>query len=372
MRIVHLDRASPEPTEFDRRYAGDETELESLVHAMPEVLLEEPVLIIGRQVNLNTGVLDLLALDRWGNTLVFELKRGKSDVGSASEATILSQPIAYARSLSGYNYDDLNDVYLTYRKRLADGEWDPPVPPGDTLDEAFESTFGDELDKEAYNREQRIAVVAEEITPRTRRNARYLVQQGLPFQCIMVGLFGRGDEAVLSSATVVDFDEARVRPPRHDAPRFLDLNRRIIEKAFPRIQDVIAARIPHENVSDLDKRAPWLHSQNADHPEAVIYRWKIAPQQTSGKVTPGNVAVRLDIEAGVDAEESLRILRENAHRFQEQGFTFEEGRSTFAIVHDHWEANPEQLDSDEFLDEVAGRYAELVELGHDVLVGDDR
>jgi len=124
MRPVSLDREvdPPRAIECDQQYAEDEYELESLVDAVPEVLLDEPVLIIGRQVNLDTGVLDLLALDRWANTLVFELKRGKSDVGSASEATILSQPIAYARSLSGYDHDDLNDVYQDYC-----AEWDVPV-----------------------------------------------------------------------------------------------------------------------------------------------------------------------------------------------------------------------------------------------------
>jgi hypothetical protein len=366
MRLFSIERGTdpPRTTECDQQYVEDEYELESLVHAVPEVLLDEPVLIIGRQVNLDTGVLDLLALDRWANTLVFELKRGRSDVGSASEATILSQPIAYGRSLSGYDYDDLNDVYQDYC-----AEWDAS---GGSLTEVFESTFGNELDTEAYNREQRIAIVAEDITPRTRRNARYLVQQGILFQCIEVGLFDKDGEVMLSSSTVVDYDEARIRPPRHDAPRFFALNRRIIEKAFPQIQDVVAAQVPHDHVSDLDKRAPWLRSQHGDHPEAVVYRWKIAPQQTQRQVTPGNVAVRLDIETGVDDDDSLTLLRENAERFEAEGFTFESGRSTFGIVHDHWEANPEQLDSDEFLDEVAGRYAELVELGHDVLVGADR
>jgi len=374
MRIVRLNQTSEgaEPVEFVQQSVKDEYELESVVHAVPDVLLDESVLIIGRQVNLDTGVLDLLALDRFANTLIFELKRGRSDVGSASEATILSQPIAYGRSLSGYDYDDLNDVYQGYRDQLADDKWDPSIAPGEILADAFESTFREGLDTEAYNREQRIAVVAEDITPRTRRNARYLVQQGVLFQCIEVGLFDKDEEVMLSSATVVDYDEARIRPPRHDAPRFFDLNRRIIEKAFPQIQDVVAAQAPHDHVSDLDKRAPWLRSQHSDHPEAVVYRWKIAPQQTQRQVTPGNVAVRLDIETGVDDDDSLSLLRDNSERFEAEGFTFESGRSTFALVHDHWEANPEQLDSDEFLDEVAGRYAELVELGHDVLVGEDR
>jgi len=364
MRLVSLDREvdPPRAIECDQQYAEDEYELESLVDAVPEVLLDEPVLIIGRQVNLDTGVLDLLAFDRWANTLVFELKRGKSDVGSASEATILSQPIAYARSLSGRDYDDLNDVYQDYR-----AEWDAP---GGSLAEVFEATFGKERDTEAFNREQRIAIVAEDITPRTRRNARYLVQQGVLFQCIEVGLFN-GDETMLSSATVVDYDQARVRPPRHNAPRYPDLNHEIIERAFPEVQHIVAAQSPYDHVSDLDKRAPWLRSQHSDHPEAVIYRWKIAPQQTNRQVTPGNVAVRLDIEAGTDDEDSLAKLERNAARFEGHGYTAS-GNSTYGIFYDHWEADPARLDSDEFLDEVAGRFAGLVELGHDVLVGDDQ
>lgn len=373
MRIFGLDGPSEslESDEYGQRYVEDERELESLVHAVPGVALDEPVLVVGRQVPVGTGVLDLLALDRWANTVVLELKRGRSDVGSASEATILSQPVAYARALSGHEYDDLDGIYREYRDRLAGGEWevDPPVPPGDSLVEAFESAFGKDLDAAAFNREQRIAVVAEDVTPRTRRNARHLVEQGLPFQCIEVGLFDLA-ETTVASATVVDYDEERIRPPRRDAPRFPVLNRRIIERAFPRIRDVCAVEGPRADVSDLTKRAPWVRSRRAGHPESVIYRWKIAPQQASRKVTPGNVAVRMDVETGVDAEEPLGILRDNEDRFRERDFDFERGRSTFAIVHDHWEAEPAQFDSAEFLDEVADRFAELVELGHDVLIAD--
>jgi len=371
MRIVRLNQTSGgvEPVEFVQQYVEDENELESIIQAVPEVLLDEDCLVIGRQVSLGTEALDLLALDKWANTLIFELKRGKSDVRSASKATVLSQPLTYARSLSGYDYDDLNDVFLGYQDEFAGSEWG--IEPGDSLADAFESTFGTEIDREAYNRKQRVAVVAEDITPRTRRNARYLVEQGLLFQCIEVGLFDKDEETVLSSATLVDYDKSRVKPPSHEPPRFEELNQQIIDRAFPEIQHIVAGQSPFDLVSDLDRRAPWLKSQHADHPDAVIYSFKFAPQQMNRKVTPGNVAVRLDIEAGTNDEDSLAKLERNTARFEEQGFTAS-GNSTYGIFYDYWEADPARLDSDEFLDEVAGRYAELVELGHDVLVGEDR
>jgi hypothetical protein len=73
-----------------------------------------------------------------------------------------------------------------------------------------------------------------------------------------------------------------------------------------------------------------------------------------------------------DDDHALSVLRENAKRFEAEGFTFEPTRSAYGIAYDTWEVEPARLETDAFLNEVAERFAELVELGHDVLVGDDR
>jgi len=52
----------------DRTAFESEEALENRLHRSPELLLDEQVLLIGRQVRLDTGVADLVGLDRWGSS----------------------------------------------------------------------------------------------------------------------------------------------------------------------------------------------------------------------------------------------------------------------------------------------------------------
>jgi len=374
MRVFSFDRDAdpPDATECGREPIDREYTLESWLHANPETLLDESVFIFGRQYRLNAGLPDLLGLDRYGNVLVFELKKGQSGSGSASEGSILSQPQEYSSELSTFDYHDLDDIYQEYLSLLADDEWglDPSVAPGDTLQDAYESHFGDMLGLEDFNTHQRMVIVAESITRQTADNTHYLLEQGVNVQAVEVQVFSAPDQAdVLATNTVVDYDTSRIRPQQRQSPRYPEKNRQIIDRAFPKVDHIVAAQSPQEVFSDLEKRAPWLRSKHADHPEAVIYRVRVAPVE-GNNVTPGNVAVRLDMDG--DDDHALSVLRENAKRFEAEGFTFEPTRSAYGIAYDTWEVEPARLETDAFLDEVAERFAELVELGHDVLVGDDR
>jgi RecB family endonuclease NucS len=107
---VHLydvddDSVSSSVTALQQDPIRPEAALESILHANPQLIADEPLLIIGRQVRLDSGVADLLACDRHGNVVVVEVKIGRSGTGSASEETILSQPQTYAGSLSNFEFD---------------------------------------------------------------------------------------------------------------------------------------------------------------------------------------------------------------------------------------------------------------------------
>jgi hypothetical protein len=363
----------PKATEYERKPIDREYTLESWLHANPEMLLDESVFIFGRQYRLNAGLPDLLGLDRYGNVLVFELKKGQSGSGSASEGSILSQPQEYASELSTFDYHDLDDIYQEYRSLLADDEWelDLSVAPGDTLQDAYESHFGDTLGLEDFNTHQRMVIVAESITRQTEDNTRYLLEQGVNVQAVEVQVFSAPDQSdVLVTNTVVDYDTSRIRPQRRQSPRYPEKNRQIIERTFPKIESIVAARSPQAVFSDFDKRAPELHSMHADHPETVIYRLRVAPVE-GNNLTPGNVHVRIDLQRGQTDEQALQLLRDNADRFDNQDFRFHDDRK-LAIAYHCWDVEPARLDTDEFLEEIADRFAELVELGHNVLVEDDR
>jgi len=115
----------PDAEELEHRPVESEWQLESWLLANPEVILDERLLIFGRQYNLDSGVPDLLALDQWANVVVVEIKKGQSGTGSASEGSILSQPQEYAQSLSGYAYDELDAVYEKLKTKVRNDEWNP-------------------------------------------------------------------------------------------------------------------------------------------------------------------------------------------------------------------------------------------------------
>ena len=229
MRVFEFDCAgdTSQTLELKRTPVETEWQLESWLHANPEVILDEPLLIFGRQYGLETGIPDLLALDQWGNVVVVELKRGQSGSGSASEETILSQPQNYAQSLSRYEYEDLDGIYSEYKTALDDGKWDvgESVIREKSLAEAHEAVFGGPIDRTAFNGYQRMVILAEEITSRTENNARYLLEQGLSVQCIEV------------SSTVVDYPLSRVRPER-SAADFSNLTGTICDRITPRVRSI--------------------------------------------------------------------------------------------------------------------------------------
>lgn len=364
MKLFDVDRAETpiEPEQTERSRFESEFELEQVLHATPEALLDERVFVFSRQPSLDPGVPDLLALDRYGNTIVFELKKGLSGTGSASEGSIISQPQNYARALAPFTYDDLNDRYRAYRKEIRDAEWnvDESLTPAESLDDAFESVFGRVLQPEDYNQHQRMVIVAETITSQTAENARYLQDQGLYLQAQEVQLFESpaGSAETLATTVVVDYDDRRVRPSRVGNPTYDDLNREILERAYPRMQSLIGGSTIDQLVNSFDSREPRLHSEHPDHPSGVEHSLRVKPR------TDGQVRVALDVD---DDETAVETIREHASRFEEHGFEVSHTRSRHRVVMHTWEMDGfEPLTQDDVLDEIAKKLAQLVELTHEI------
>jgi RecB family endonuclease NucS len=88
------------PTELGSKY--HERQLECWLESSPQVLIEdEPLLVIGRQINSPVGVIDLMALDADTASVIVELKRG------ASQREAVSQVLEYAAWLSTLDSRDL-------------------------------------------------------------------------------------------------------------------------------------------------------------------------------------------------------------------------------------------------------------------------
>ena len=347
---------------YDQTHPASEEILEDWLHQSPELLLEEQILIIGRQVRLETGVADLVGLDQWGNVVVFEVKIGRSGSGSASEETILSQPQNYAQSLSSYDYEGLNELYQDSQANLARGELNgsEDYDRGGNLLTDFETAFGESLEPHQFNSTQRMVVVAEDITRRTEQNVRYLLEEGLNFQCIEIQAFRSpsGDDlgTLITSSIIVDYPQGRVRPKNRPSPTYPTLVNDILERAYPDFRSVTGAASFSELFPEgIDEREPRLVSQNVDHPTSIRYR--LAPKPDDGSVV-------IAIDAQGDSVDGISELQEMQAEFAEQGLNVT-GNQTYRVVTRKWTIEGAEGLDDELVDEIAEQYATLVRMGHE-------
>jgi len=366
---IHVGRDEDENsrmTALEQEPIRPETALESILHQNPHLIADEPLLIIGRQVQLDSGVADLVACDEYGNLVIVEVKIGRSGIGSASEGSILSQPQEYASSLSRYEYDALADLYQEYCTRLEDGEWDVAraTAASGILRQGFKSTFEKEIADHQFNTEQRLIVVAEEITQSTAANARFLLEQGLHFQCSEVRCFSApedttGEQTLLVSSMVVDYDVSRVQPAGRSSPTYPDLAGEILERAFPEFRSLVQADSLFELLPDgIDGRQQQLISDNPNHPESVVYRLDVKPDAES-------LLIGIDIPGGGNQEDVLGQIESNSEVFTENGFTVK-GNPMYRVVVDEWDVkSADQVRN--LMYEVAERYATLINLGHSTL-----
>lgn len=97
------------------QFAHIEKHLESIVEKAPSAFLGMDILLIGRQVHTDRGIVDLLGLDNNGNTVIIELKRNESP------REIVSQAISYRTHfrLNG-NLEHLNRIAEDYFGQSSD------------------------------------------------------------------------------------------------------------------------------------------------------------------------------------------------------------------------------------------------------------
>ncbi|NIA09505.1 MAG: DUF91 domain-containing protein [Nitrospiraceae bacterium] len=166
-----------------------ESDLEVLLENNPEYFFEgSKVLIIGRQVttNLNTFI-DLLGIDKIGNTVVVELKRDKTP------RETVAQLLEYASFVENLDYSQLNEIYRDYSGEESN------------LEDYHQQYFQSESDGSvSFNKSTRLIIVAQEISKEIRQTALFLRKKGIDIYCVEFKYFETiSGEKIISSDFVV-------------------------------------------------------------------------------------------------------------------------------------------------------------------------
>ncbi len=160
-------------------------DLEPWLASNPEIIGTD-ILIIGRQVMTKSGPIDLLGIDRAGNTVIIEIKRAELP----REA--LAQAIDYASDVAEWTVDRLGEICADYTKK--------------TFEEAFNEAFQDsDLENININSTQRIVLIGFTIEASLERMVEWLSNSyGVNLNAIILSYVKtKGGEELLTKTSVI-------------------------------------------------------------------------------------------------------------------------------------------------------------------------
>ncbi|MCK9151549.1 endonuclease NucS domain-containing protein [Methanobacterium alcaliphilum] len=128
------------PIDTSMESSGDmEKDFEEWIKKYP-IVLGQDLLIIGEQTMTRSGPLDFLAIDKSGNLVIIELKRGRLP------RDVLAQAIDYVSDVSTWDLDEINNICLKYT--------------GESIEDHLNENFEDvDLENININESQRILLV---------------------------------------------------------------------------------------------------------------------------------------------------------------------------------------------------------------------
>ena len=201
---------------FEPLRFGAERDFEDLLEKDATLILGEPLCVISRQPPLSTSKqkIDLLALDRLGNSVIIELKRGKPS------RTAITQILEYAAGVSQLSFIELEQ--LAYRWCLQHGKEFSTLTA--LHSEFFEYEPGD-IRKSAFNQRQRLVLISEGVDTRVLEVAEYLRALGLDLTYISYFSYHALDEILVATETVLGGTvvKEQERSYGHTAQQFMTL-----------------------------------------------------------------------------------------------------------------------------------------------------
>ena len=156
--------------------------------------LDPDLLVIGKRVRTDFGTeIDLLCLDSAGDTVVVELKKGRTP------REVTAQALDYASWVRELSRQRLSDI--------ADQHFGKPGSLDSAFQEQFEKPLPDEL-----NLDHRSLVVAESIDASTERIVRYLSSLKVPINVATVQHFRDKDgRSFLAQVYLIEAEEAEAK-----------------------------------------------------------------------------------------------------------------------------------------------------------------
>ncbi len=185
-----------------------EKHLENWLENSPWAVAQEPLLIIGRQISATqeedrTVFPDLLGIDRDGNLVIIELKKGKTP------REVVAQLLEYAAWANDLSDDRIHDIAISYLKT---------VNPDKDLESLFLETFEtDEVPE--LNQRLRLFIAAEEISPSVAKVCRFLRQEhAVDANCIQFTVYQTESGEVMVNSEAIVGQEDAVAPKKTAAP----------------------------------------------------------------------------------------------------------------------------------------------------------
>lgn len=175
-----------------------EKDLEDWLATNPRVVPEDEDLLVIHQEKAFENLTDILALDRLGNVVVIEVKRGQTP------RDVIAQALEYAAQVQDWDYKELNERATHY---FAEREAQHA-----SLLDAWTRCFvreGGELTEERFNQRQRVFIVGEEIEPKIERTTRWLRRHGVDIACVSYRCYrGSDGDLFLDVQEVVKLEES--------------------------------------------------------------------------------------------------------------------------------------------------------------------
>ena len=188
-----------------------ENRLEDILAENPD-MLENGLDLVGRQVDMPGGTLDLLGVDSEGRLVVFELKRGRL------HRDAVAQVIDYASQLNAMN---LNSLY----QHIAERSGKLGIQKIDDFEVWYNDNYRDpEHDLDALM-PPRIVLVGLGVDETTERMVNYLAALGLDVSLLTFYGFKQGSDTLLARHVEVDASNPAPEPktPGNSKQRFTEL-----------------------------------------------------------------------------------------------------------------------------------------------------